>query len=117
MVNMTRVMIIYISPRWPNFIEKDLWSMDIQYSTILYNNTPKMSTKMTPLEMLTRVKSIYSILINSHPCCCPVYVLDPKTTRWSKDTKMETQITPRTLYGDVTEPFKYSETGEKFKDY
>ena len=78
MVNMSRVMMIYRSIRWPNCVEKYLCPMAIQNDKILYNNTLKMSTKMTPLEMWTRVKSRYSILINSHPWGCPVYVLDTK---------------------------------------
>ena len=75
---MSRVMMIYSSLRWPNFVENDLWPMAIQHATILYNNTPKMSTEMTPLELWTGVKSSYSTIRNSHPWGCPVYVLDPK---------------------------------------
>ena len=59
-------------------MEKNFWTMYIQNSTILYNNTLKMSTKINPLEIWTGLKSRYIIIRNYHPWVFTFYVLDPK---------------------------------------
>lgn len=78
MVRLSRAMMIYNYLRWPKFVDKSLWPLELQHAVYLHNNTPRMDTTLSPNEVCTRTKSRYSYIRNSHPWGCPIYVLDPR---------------------------------------
>jgi GAG-pre-integrase domain/Zinc knuckle len=75
--SIARTMMIHAAIRWKDVIEPLLWPMSIEYAVWIYNRMPKPNG-LSPLEILSRIKSPRGTLSNSHVFGCPVYVLDPK---------------------------------------
>ena len=77
---MARTFIIHVGLRWSEWgtDSTKLWPFAVRHAVWLYNRLPNRVAGMTPLEMLTNVKSTHEDLRRAHVWGCPVYVLDPK---------------------------------------
>ena len=79
---------LHAALKWPDQHDKTLWPLAMSYAVTLHNNTPRSVDGICPVEIWTQSKTNYSLLINSHPWGCPVYVLNPslqdgfKTPKW-----------------------------------
>ena len=77
-VRISITIIIRASMRWHDASEKNLWPMAMAHDVHLHNHTPKMSSCVSPEEVLTSSKSSHSALHNAHPWVFPAYVLEPR---------------------------------------
>ena len=73
-----RTMMLHASIHWPGTVTLDLWSMDVEYATYLYNVMPNMQTNTAPIGLLTGSRMTGVEIRNSRVWGCPAYVLDPK---------------------------------------
>jgi hypothetical protein len=88
-VRNARTMMLHVALRWPGFSEQELWPMAMSHAVHLWNHTPKMSSKLAPIEIFTKSTSDHSHLLNAHPWGCPVYILEPKLRDGHKIPKWE----------------------------
>jgi hypothetical protein len=88
-VRNARTMMLHVALRWPGFYEQELWPMAMTHVVHLWNHTPKMSSKLAPIEIFTQSTSDHSSLLNAHPWGCPVYILEPKLRDGHKIPKWE----------------------------
>lgn len=77
---MARSYMVHTSLHWSEQGVDDLslWSFAVQHAVWVYNRIPNRQSGMTPLELLTNIKSDHRDLLRSHVWGCPVFVLDPK---------------------------------------
>ena len=71
-----------------------LWSFAVDHAAWLYNRIPQQKSGITPLELVTNIKSDHRDLMRTHVWGCPVYVLDPKLQdgkklpKWNRRARM-----------------------------
>ena len=73
-----RIMMVHADLRWPEFMEKDLWPMNLIHAVYLHNYTPKKYSGLSPEYLWTGTKSSQIKYNNAHDWGCSVYVLDPR---------------------------------------
>jgi hypothetical protein len=76
-VNMARAMLLHALIHWPETTTLDLWPFAIQFAVYIWNNTPKRTHGLTPVEIFTGVRSDRHELQNLRDFGCPTYVRDP----------------------------------------
>jgi len=55
-----------------------LWPFAVRHAVWLHNRLPNSVTGLSPMELLTGIRSDHRDLLRTHVWGCPVYVLDPK---------------------------------------
>ena len=84
-----RTMMFNSALRWPESIDLSLWPLALQHAAHLYNEIPKPSSGIAPVEIWTTSKSSYSAFKHAHPWGCPAMVLHPKLQDGHKIPKWE----------------------------
>ncbi len=64
-----------------------LWSFAVDHAAWLYNRILQRQSGITPLEMVSSMKSDHQDLLRLHVWGCPVCVLEPKLQDGHKLTK------------------------------
>ena len=106
-VRMARTMMLHATLRWPEVADKDLWPLAMTHAAHLYNHLPNRHSGVSPMELWTRTMSDHSVLTNSHPWGCPVYVLDPKLRggqkipKWSPRSKRGQYMGASTMHAST----------------
>jgi hypothetical protein len=77
-VRLARTMMIHAALIWPDISEKEIWPMAMHHAIHIHNQTPKISSGMSPEGVWCSSKSTHSALRNAHPWGFPVYVLNPR---------------------------------------
>ena len=77
---MARTFMLHVALHWSESHVDDLslWPFAVKHAVWLYNRLPNPITGLTPMEMLTNVKTDHRDLLRSHVWGCPTFVLDPK---------------------------------------
>jgi hypothetical protein len=79
-MSMACAFLIHVSLNWDeqgsNAVA--LWPFVVCHAVWLYNHLPNGITGLSPLEILTGIRSDHRDLLCTHVWGCPVYVLDPK---------------------------------------
>ena len=71
-----------------------IWSFAVKHSVWVFNRVPNQESGISPMEILTKTKSIYRELRRSHVWECPVFVLeaklknDHKLPKWDRRSRM-----------------------------
>ncbi len=88
-----RTMLLHAMLCWPDATTTDLWPLALSHAVHLYNATPRMDSKLAPLEVFSSALSNHHALLNAHVWGCPVYVLHPtlqdgkKLPKWQPCTR------------------------------
>ena len=71
---------VHVSLHWTNrgIDDLSLWTFDVRHDAWSHYRGPNQQYRLTPIEILTKIKADYWGFIWCHICGCPVYVLDPK---------------------------------------
>eukprot|EP00956_Cyclotella_meneghiniana_P015029 scaffold22790_cov42-Cyclotella_meneghiniana.AAC.1 len=93
---MARTFMIHAALHWGSDGSDDLslWSFAVDHAAWLYNRIPQQKSGITPLELVTNIKSDHRDLMRTHVWGCPVYVLDPKLQdgkklpKWNRHARM-----------------------------
>ena len=70
-------MMLHASLCWPEVSDASLWPMALSYAVYVWNITPSMDTRISPLEFFLETKFNFSIIQNTQVWGCPAYILDP----------------------------------------
>jgi len=76
--NKARALLLHAAIHWPETTQDNLWPFAVDYAIFLWNNTPRMDSGLSPLDLLSGTKGDCHLLHNTRVWGCPVYVLDPK---------------------------------------
>ena len=87
---------LHVALHWSESHVDDLslWPFAVKHAVWLYNRLPNRITGLTPLEMLSNVKTDHRDLLRSHVWGCPTFVLDPKLQndqkipKWNKRSRL-----------------------------
>eukprot|EP00956_Cyclotella_meneghiniana_P008774 scaffold12007_cov42-Cyclotella_meneghiniana.AAC.5 len=76
---MARTFMIHAALQWGSDGSDDLllWPFAVDHAAWLYNRIPQQKSGITPIELVTNIKSDHRDLMGTHVWRCPVYVLDP----------------------------------------
>ena len=74
-------MMIYAVLHWPDHNHQDIWPLFIIQAVLLQNDIHIQSFYITPHEVWSCSKYLFSALVNAHPWGQPFYVLQP----WPQD--------------------------------
>ncbi len=86
-------MLIHAMISWPDIISEQLWPFALQLAMDLHNHTPG-SSGLSPLEIISGVKSLSPTIRDFHPFGCPIFVLHPslqqghKIPRWKPRSRV-----------------------------
>jgi hypothetical protein len=86
-------MLIHAMISWPDIIYEQLWPFALQLAVDLHNHTPG-SSGLSPLEIISGVKSLSPTIRDFHPFGCPIFVLHPslqqghKIPRWKPRSRV-----------------------------
>ena len=83
-----RTMLIHANKRWPTTVNAYLWPYAIRMANDLYNATPDLKRKHTPIEAFSGTKVTMNPNHWSH-FGCPVYVLDSDLQERKKINKWQ----------------------------
>jgi hypothetical protein len=77
---MARSFMIHAALNWGKDGSDDLslWTFAVNHAAWLYNRIPQRFSGITPMEMVTNVKSDHRELMRAHVWGCPAYVLEAK---------------------------------------
>ena len=87
--DLARANLLHARLHWPTKTDLDLWPMAVEYAVYIYNNTPKESSGLAPIEIWSGMKSDYNALRSAHVWGCPCYVLEPKLQDGKKIPKWQ----------------------------
>ena len=74
-----RTMLLHSIIMWPDQADLALWPFALEHAVYLWNNIPRMDSKLAPIEVFSGQKlPSYDHLQRLHVWGCPIYVLDPK---------------------------------------
>lgn len=77
-----RTILIHAMISWSDIITEQLWPFAFHLAGDLHNTTPGPSG-LTPEEFFTGIKS-GNHFSDFHPCCCPIFMLDPSLQQGNK---------------------------------
>jgi hypothetical protein len=79
-MSMSHTFMIHVSMHWDEQGSNALalWPFAVRHAVWLYNRLPNGVTGLSPMEILTGIRSDHRDLLRTHVWGCPVYVLDPK---------------------------------------
>ena len=76
--DIARTCLLHAALHWPDCVDESLWPFAMDYAMHIYNNTPQITTGLTPNEIFYSVRNDTSkLLTRLHVWGCPSYVLDP----------------------------------------
>lgn len=77
--NSARAMLLHFILHWPQQTNLQLWPFAVAYAAWIWNNTPDLGSRLSPLEVFTGSRAIdYKDIRRTRVFGCPVYVLHPK---------------------------------------
>jgi hypothetical protein len=79
-MHMGRSFMIHAALNWGEDGSDDisLWTFAVNHAAWLYNRIPQRFSGITPMEMVTNIKSDHRDLMRTHVWGCPAYVLEAK---------------------------------------
>lgn len=76
--NWSRTLMLHAITHWPESADLSLWPFAMEHAVYLWNNLPKQTTKLAPIELFTGTRfHSYEHLQRAHVWGAPAYVLDP----------------------------------------
>jgi hypothetical protein len=88
-----RTFLLHTALRWDQYgcADTNLWPQAVLYAEWLYNRTPKMTTCMSPMELLTHRRSDHRDLLRAKVFGCPSFVLDASLADGKKIPKFRSR--------------------------
>ncbi|KAL7459421.1 hypothetical protein ACHAWC_011182 [Mediolabrus comicus] len=88
-----RTFLLHTALRWDQYgcADTNLWPQAVLYAEWLYNRTPKMTTCMSPMELLTNRRSDHHDLLRAKVFGCPSFVLDASLADGKKIPKFRSR--------------------------
>ena len=88
-VTRARTMMLHAAVQWPEMADASLWPMALSHSAYLWNITPRMDSKLAPLEVFS---SKVPIPCHAKSACVGMSGVCPRSslTGWKEDSKVET---------------------------
>lgn len=94
-VSWARTMMMHQLIHWPDAFDPALWPFALEQAVFLWNNMPKETGGLSPLEIFSGTKhASHRAVEQARVWGCPVYVLDPKLQdgkklpKWSKRSRL-----------------------------
>jgi hypothetical protein len=74
--NMARTMMLHAAIHWPDATDATQWPMVVTRATYMYTHMPHLETRISPVDLFTKMRWEQKKFHDCHDWGCPVYVLD-----------------------------------------